>query len=56
MEREYNSEQLSQVREEGYLHYLEDNSNVNNNPYNNDEEWPLHEAWKDGYYDAAWDS
>ena len=56
MEKEYSKLELSQAREEGYRHYQEDNGNVNNNPYNNNEEWLLNQAWKDGFYDAAWDS
>lgn len=25
------------------------------NPFNNNDEWELYKAWRDGWYDAAWD-
>ena len=27
----------------------------NENPYNNDDEWNLNQAWLEGFMDAAWD-
>jgi len=42
---------------EGYKAYLNDYSgSFAENPYNTwGEQEPLHEAWKEGYYDAGWD-
>ena len=42
------------ARKEGYNAYC-DGKKVGDNPYNTDEEWQFHEAWKDGWYNAAQD-
>jgi hypothetical protein len=37
----------SDAREEGYRAY-QDGLSSNDNPFNNNEEWDLHLAWKEG--------
>jgi ribosome modulation factor len=49
-----NDEDLAWARKQGYQAY-QDGFNPDYNPYNNNDEWHLHLAWRAGYDDAAWD-
>ena len=40
---------------EGYQAYF-NNRKLDDNPYNTDEEYEKWQSWKDGWYEAAWDS
>ena len=46
-----NNYDLEDARADGYRAYT-DGLKVEDNPYTDD---ALFEAWKEGYYDAAWD-
>lgn len=50
--RNYSNEELRAARNEGYQAYLD---GADENPYNNNEQWPLNRAWYEGWCDAAWD-
>jgi hypothetical protein len=39
---------------DGYQKY-QDGFDRGSNPYNNNDEWDLYQAWLDGYTDAGWD-
>jgi ribosome modulation factor len=52
-ELNFSQEQLSEAKDEGYRAYQNGHSS-RDNPYNNNEEWPLLSAWIDGYCVAAW--
>ncbi len=40
--------------DEGYQGY-KTHGDRNLNPYNNNDEWELSQAWLEGFMDAAWD-
>lgn len=47
-------ESPDEAYKEGYKAYQR-GLKTEDNPYNNNEEWELHEAWLEGYRDAQFD-
>ena len=47
-------EELKAVRRDGYRAYM-DGESYGDNPYDYDADPMAHEAWSEGYNDAAWD-
>jgi ribosome modulation factor len=45
----------SDAREEGYRAYQAGSRSSDDNPFNNNEEWELRQAWNEGWSNAAWD-
>lgn len=45
---------LQDAIREGYQAYL-NRLTINDNPYDNNDEWDLHQAWLAGYYEAGFD-
>ena len=48
------NELLIEASRKGYRAYI-DGFDMDDNPYNNNDEWDYHVRWKEGYYNAAWD-
>jgi hypothetical protein len=44
----------SDARDEGYRAYQQGMSS-HDNPFNNNDEWDLHQAWNEGLTAAGWD-
>lgn len=45
---------ISEAYREGYRAYLDDKQK-SDNPYNTNDEFRLHRAWRNGFEDAGWD-
>lgn len=46
--------QKNDALDEGYRAYVQGKTRYDN-PYNNNDEWYLNEAWTEGFLNAAWD-
>jgi ribosome modulation factor len=45
---------VDDARQEGYRAY-QDGLSRDDNPYNNNDQWELNQAWLEGFMEAAWD-